>query len=274
MTGLPLSIAHRGASAVAPENTLAAVGLAIELGADAVEIDVQRSRDGALVALHDTTLTRTTNVRRIFPTRAPWRVADFTLDELRSLDAGSWKSSRYAGEPVPTLMEALQVIGESSASLLLELKEPGLYPGVVADLASTLGGAAAVPDLVVQSFDIAAMKELKTRLPQLQVGLLGTPQLVNLPALASWADQVNPHHWSVTSAYVDAVHRCGMQCFVWTVDAPSAMRRAVRLGVDGVITNRPDRFAAQLARASTGTREPAAIGGSGGSAVIGAPATG
>jgi glycerophosphoryl diester phosphodiesterase len=85
----PLTIAHRGASAEAPENTLAAVRRAVELGADAVELDVQRSRDGALNVMHDTTLERTTSVRQAFPGRAPWRVADFNLDEIRRLDAGS-----------------------------------------------------------------------------------------------------------------------------------------------------------------------------------------
>jgi glycerophosphoryl diester phosphodiesterase len=257
----PLTIAHRGASVDAPENTLAAVRRAVELGADAIEIDVQRSRDGALVVMHDTTLARTTDVRRVFPWRAPWRVADFTLDELRRLDAGSWKSARHAGERVPTLAEVLEVIGESSASLQLELKAPKLYPGVVVDLVSTLYGAngagelaPAVPRVVVQSFDFAAMKELKTRVPRLLVGLLGTPKAANLPALATWADQVNPQHRSVNRSYVEKVHQHGMACLVWTVDASRAMSRAVALGVDGVITNRPDRFLTVLA--SGGNAQP------------------
>ena len=248
----PLTVAHRGASADAPENTLAAARRAVELGADAIELDVQRSRDGALVVVHDTTLDRTTNVRQVFPGRAPWRVADFTHDELRRLDAGSWKAGRHAGERVPTLLEVLELIGAGSTSLQLELKAPGLYPGIVADLVTTL--ASAVPRVVVQSFDFAAMKDLKSRMPGLQVGLLGAPRSVNLPALATWADQINPRHWSVNRSYVDAVHRHGMDCLVWTVDGPGAMRRAVRMGADGVITNRPDRLRAVLSSARTSQR--------------------
>ena len=240
-TGPPRNIAHRGASAAVPENTLAAVRRAVEVGADLVEVDVQRSRDGALVVLHDTTLDRTTDVQRVFPGRAPWRLADFRLDEIRRLDAGSWKSTEHAGERVPTLEEVFGVLRGSSVALQLELKAPRLYPGVVTDLVDVLGTVEA--PTVVQSFHVASMKELKTRLPEQTVGLLGSPRVDNLPALGSWADQVNPHHWSVDRAYVDAVHGNGMECLVWTVDRPSAMRRALRLGVDGVITNRPERFA-------------------------------
>ena len=249
----PLTIAHRGASVDAPENTLAAVLRAVDLGADAIEIDVQRSRDGALIVMHDTTLQRTTNVREVFPERAPWRVADFTHDEIRRLDAGSWKCGRYVGERVPTLTETLQAVAKSGTALQIELKRPRLYPGIVMDLVSALAQVPGVLDLaptapgvVVQSFDFASMKELKTRLPELQVGLLGTPKVVNLPALATWADQINPQHRSISRSYVDEVHRHGMGCLVWTVDAPGAMRRAARLGVDGVITNRPDRLVTVL----------------------------
>jgi glycerophosphoryl diester phosphodiesterase len=83
------------------------------------------------------------------------------------------------------------------------------------------------------------MKELKTQVPEIPVGLLGAPSRANLPALATWADQVNPSHLSVDRAYVDEVHRLGMNCLVWTVNHSYLMRRALRAGVDGVITNRP-----------------------------------
>jgi glycerophosphoryl diester phosphodiesterase len=211
-----------------------------------VEVDVQRTRDGALVLMHDTTLVRTTNVREVFPGRGPWRVADFTLDELRRLDVGSWKGGAFAGEPVATLTDALEVISASGAGLLLELKAPDLYPGVVSDVVATLrerpdivGSAAATGRLVVQSFSFAAMKEHKTQAPEIPVGLLGLPSRQNLPALGTWADQVNPSHFAVDRAYVDLVHRLGMRCLVWTVNHSYLMRRALRAGVDGVITNRP-----------------------------------
>ena len=248
-----LDIAHRGASHQAPENTVAAVRAAVQLGADMVEVDVQRSRDGALVLMHDTTLLRTTDARRVFPHRAPWRVGDFTLAELRRLDAGSWKSPAFAGEPVPTLTEVVTAVRGAGTGLVVELKSPGLHPGIVSDLVSTCatlpelsGAAPGSGRLVVQSFDFAAMKDHKTQAPAVPVGLLGRPAVGNLPALSSWADHVNPCHVGVDREYVARVQGLGMCCLVWTVDGPRATRRVLRLGVDGVITNRPGSLRALL----------------------------
>lgn len=241
-----LDIAHRGASVAAPENTLAAVRAAAALGADMVEVDVRRTRDGALVVVHDATWTRTTDVARVLPSRRPWRVADLTLAEVRLLDAGSAHSPVHAGEPVPTLSDVLDLVGDLGLGLQLELKSPSAYAGIVDDLLAELRAWVArsagrpIPPVVVQSFDIVAMKELATRAPGVRVGVLGTPPPSHLPVLAGWAQQVNPRHTTVDRAYVERVHALGMGCLVWTVDRPWAMRRAVRLGVDGVITNRPD----------------------------------
>lgn len=237
-----LTIAHRGASADAPENTVAAIDRAVLAGADLVEVDVQRSRDGALVLMHDTTLHRTTDARWRFPHRAPWRVGDFTLDELRRLDAGGWWSPSHADERIPTLDELFDGLRGTGVGVQLELKAPDAHPGIVQDLASFLTELPAGTGVVVQSFDFAAMKELKTRVPEVPVGLLGRPARANLPALATWADQVNPNHRAIDRDYVRRLHDLGLGCRVWTVDRSHAMRRAVRMGVDGVITNRPDVF--------------------------------
>lgn len=238
------NIAHRGASHEAPENTMAAIRRAIALDADAVEIDVQRTKDGALVLLHDTSLVRTTDARRIFPRRSPWHLADFTHDEVCRLAAGAWSNG---GEQVPMLSEAMELLASHGTSLLLEVKTPSLYPGITTDVADALASAPPWKDndnpVVVQSFQVAAMKELKARMPSISVGLLGSPSREHLPVLATWADQVNPHHLLVDAAYVDVVRQCGMACMLWTVDRPQTMRRAIRLGADGIITNRPDLLA-------------------------------
>jgi glycerophosphoryl diester phosphodiesterase len=254
-TRRPANVAHRGASAKCPENTLFAIRLAIALGVDRIEVDVQRCKDGALVLMHDTTLVRTTNARSVFPSRGPWSVADFTHEELSSLDAGAWKSREFAGEQIPTLDDAIGVIRPSDTGLLLELKAPELYPGIAGDVVTTMRGnpgyvesAVAGKRLVVQSFNFAVMKDHKTQAPEIPVGLLGAPVRPHLPVLATWADQVNPGHLSVDRAYVEDVHRLGMECHVWTVDWSPAMRRAIRLGVDGVITNRPEVLSQLLAR--------------------------
>lgn len=242
-----INVAHRGASSYAPENTLASIRKGITLGADLIELDVQRTKDGKLVIIHDTSLARTTDVEQVFPDRAPWKVVDFTYAEVRRLDAGSWKAPEYADERVPTLGAAIDVIRTSQSGMLLELKAPGLYQGIETDVAAEMqtfpGYVRSAVDagrLAVQSFSFDSMRTYKGLAPTVPVGLLGTPTLAQLPELATWADQINPHHLSVDAAYVAEVHRLGMECLVWTVDGAPAMNRAIDLGVDGVITNQTD----------------------------------
>src|SRR5688572_13313286 len=111
-------IAHRGASAYAPEHTLAAYRLAMEQGADYVEQDLAVTKDGALICLHDDSLERTTNVEELFADRKPWLAVDFTLEEIKQLDAGSWFDAKFAGERIPTWEEAVAFVGNRA----------GLYP--------------------------------------------------------------------------------------------------------------------------------------------------
>jgi glycerophosphoryl diester phosphodiesterase len=245
----PLCVAHRGASGVAPENTLVAVRAGIAAGADHVEIDVRRTADRALVLHHDASLARTTNAREVYPGRAPWRVADFTLAELSRLEAGAWLSPAYAGEPVPTLERVLDTLCGSGVGLLLELKEPRVQPGIVAELASELRLQASRPDappVLVQSFDHQAMALFKTYEPAFDVALIGKPRRPLLRHLATWAGAVNPNHHSVDADYVEAVHDAGMRCMVWTPNTLRAMRRALRLGVDAITTDHPSQLRALL----------------------------
>lgn len=118
----PVVYAHRGASAYAPENTLAAVDAADDLGVAWVENDVQLTKDGVLVVVHDTTLGRTTDAEEVFPGRAPWAVKDFTAAEIAKLDAGSWFGAGFAGARVPTLTQYLHRLERNHQKLLLEIK--------------------------------------------------------------------------------------------------------------------------------------------------------
>jgi glycerophosphoryl diester phosphodiesterase len=249
MVEAPLCVAHRGASGVAPENTLVAVRAAIAAGADCVEIDVRRTADRALVLHHDATLTRTTNARTVYPGRAPWRVSDFTLAELSRLEAGSWLSPAYAGEPVPTLERVLDTLCGSGVGLLLEVKDPREQPGIVAELASELRFQAARPDaprVLVQSFDHEAMALFKAYEPGFDVGLIGKPRRGRLRELATWATAVNPNHNSVDAGYVTAVRSEGMRCMTWTPNTARALRRALGLGVDAITTDHPAQLRALL----------------------------
>ncbi|MFI0484371.1 glycerophosphodiester phosphodiesterase [Actinomadura sp. 9N215] len=240
------NVAHRGASADAPENTLAAFRLAVSQRADVFELDVQESKDHKLVIMHDTTLGRTTNAEQLYPGRAPWKVADFTLAEIRKLDAGSWFGKKYKGERVPTLDQTLSAMRGRGLGLLLEIKSPNLYPGIEKRVGAALERSPswlrddpAERRLAVQSFDWESMRRFHSVLPKVPIGLLGTPKAEDLPELASYADQINPTYRDLTASYVKKVHASRMDLLTWTVDDSGDMKKAVQLGVDGVITNKP-----------------------------------
>lgn len=250
----PTVFAHRGASRQAPENTLAAVRRAYELHITWIENDVQRTRDGALVVIHDPTLPRTTDVEQVFPGRQPWRVRDFTLAEIRRLDAGSWfgEHQRFKGERVPTLQQYLTLLDRNRQGLLLELKQPELYPGIerqtldVLNRAGWLDSGHVRDRLVVQSFSAAALRTTHRLRPAVRTGFLGSPAVSRLKEYASFADMINPDYRKLTRDWVAKVHRLKgphgtpLRIDTWTVDDPRTAARLVALGADGIITNRPD----------------------------------
>ena len=247
----PRTVAHRGASAYAPENTLAGVDKADQLNIDWVENDVQRTKDGELVVVHDETLDRTTDVRQVFPDRAPWKVGDFTVEELAQLDAGSWFAPEFAGERVPTLKSFLDRISENDQKLLLEIKKPELYPGIEKEIIEELRTegwlrAGKRDDLVIQSFDADSVKSIHSLAPRVTTGFLGTPEVSELATYAQFADQINPRYTDVTKEYVQAVkqvngaHGEPFEVYTWTVDDGPTAVGLVEMGVDGVISNRPD----------------------------------
>ncbi|MFE3142677.1 glycerophosphodiester phosphodiesterase [Streptomyces scopuliridis] len=248
----PVVIAHRGASAYAPENTLAAVDAAGGLGIDWVENDVQRTKDGRLVVIHDDNLKRTTNVEEVFPDRAPWKVKDFTAAEIARLDAGSWFGERWAGERVPTLKQYLDAVEANEQKLLLEIKAPEQYPGVEKDILRVLrqegwlSRAHIRNKLVIQSFSADSVRTVHRLRPDLTTGFLGAPAVADLPAYAAFTDQINPAHAALTGDYVAAVHRLKgahgkpLTVSTWTVNDAAGAVRVRDLGVDGIITNNPD----------------------------------
>ena len=242
----PDVVAHRGSSGAAPENTIAAIKLALDHRSDTVENDIQRTSDGELVIMHDVTLTRTTDVEEVFPDRAPWNVGDFTLAEIKRLDAGSWFAPEFAGQRVPTLEQWVKTVGRR-AGMLLEPKSPELYPGIEQDLDKELRS---LPDfnralragkVAVQSFNHEWLRAYADLAPDVPVGLLyGTkPTDGDIAAASTWADQVNPALGVIDEATVDAIHAADMETHVWTVNAGQDMRRAINWDVDGIITNYP-----------------------------------
>ncbi|GAB3475767.1 glycerophosphodiester phosphodiesterase [Nocardiopsis coralliicola] len=244
-----LDVAHRGASGYAPENTLAAIDAAESRGASTVELDVQRSKDGKLVVIHDTTLDRTTDVEEVFPDRGSTDVGDYTLKELRRLDAGAWFGDSFAGEQVPTLQEALDRMRKHGLNFLLEIKSPVLYPGIESDISQTLSrnpewlapvGGDGQHRLIIQSFEWDSAERSHRLLPDVPHGLLGEVPEGEIADYAEWADQINPNHNGLTEAYVDAVHKEGLAVVTYTVNERADMDAALDKGVDGLISDYPD----------------------------------
>ncbi|MGW0689934.1 glycerophosphodiester phosphodiesterase [Streptomyces sp. NPDC002738] len=250
--GAPVVFAHRGASAYAPENTLAAVDRANHLGFDWVENDVQLTKDGVLVVIHDPDLKRTTNVEKVFPKRAPWAVKDFTAAEIARLDAGSWFGARYAGTRIPTLKQYLDRIERNDQNLLLEIKNPQIYPGIEKETLRVLRQKGWLDPshvryrLVIQSFSAGSIKKVHQQRPDVTTGFLGTPAIADLKAYAAFTDQINPSYASISTRYVAAAHALKgahgrmLRVNTWTVNDAATARKVDGFHVDGVITNTPD----------------------------------
>ncbi|MFD8806563.1 glycerophosphodiester phosphodiesterase [Streptomyces sp. NPDC059597] len=253
----PTVIAHRGASAYAPENTLASIDKAAKLGFTWVENDVQRTKDGRLVVIHDDNLARTTNVEKVFPHRAPWKVKDFTAAEIARLDAGSWYSPKYAGTRVPTLEQYMRRVEHNHESLLMEVKNPELYPGIEQQILKSLGNEgwldkAHLKRLIVQSFSGGSVRKVHQLKPAVTTALLGRPAVTRLNVYARYVDLINPSHDTISTSYVSTVHAFTgahgrpLRVFAWTVNDAATARKVRGYGVNGVITNKPDMVRAAL----------------------------
>lgn len=245
-------VAHRGDSRLAPEETMVAYRQAISAGADVLEGDVQLTKDGRMVLVHDDTLARTTNVAQVFPDRANSYVGDFTLAELMSLDAGSWFSPKFAGEKIATVDELLALVNPKKTALTLELKAPQRSPGVATKLAEALKAKGLDDDsttnrgaykIMVHSRDRAALEEFASVLPDVPlVFLTGGPMLddATLAELSTWTVGVfsDPRRTSATD--VARAHKVGLQVWADPVDTPEHMRMALNQGYDWLVTNLPE----------------------------------
>lgn len=233
------NVAHRGATAYTPENTIAAFDLAVDMKADYIEIDVQRSKDGELVLIHDTTVDRTTD--------GTGKVGDLTLEQLRSLDAGSWKGEQFAGEPIPTFEEILDHY-HGKIGILIELKAPELYPGIEEQVAAALIERnlhkPQNEKIIIQSFNFESIKKMDQLLPKVPIGVLTSNRadttLEALQEFSTYADWFNPSYAIVTKELVNQVHSLGMQIGSWTVRSQEAADFLFEMGVDAIISDYPD----------------------------------
>lgn len=243
----PLIFGHRGASAHAPENTLAAFELALAQNADAIELDVKLSADGHVVVIHDATVDRTTD--------GHGRVKDLSLAELKALDAGSFFSEKYRGERIPTLEEVFESVGQHTF-INVELTNYST-PGdrLVESVCMLIKKFSLQKRVIFSSFFASNLSRARSHLPDVPRGLLALDGL-----LGAWArsfgfafgkyQALHPNLKDVTPQQVQRVHRLNRRIHVWTVNAAEDMRRLFHWGVDGIFTDDP-QLAVQVRGEST-----------------------
>ncbi|WP_020573857.1 glycerophosphodiester phosphodiesterase family protein [Actinopolymorpha alba] len=227
-------IAHRGASSAAPENTLASDEVARRAGADWIENDVQPTKDGVPVVLHDTTVNRTTN--------GSGRIRDLTSTEVADLDAGSWFAPMYAGQRVPTLAAQLADLRTRGGKLLLEIKGAHTREQV-ATIIQTVRDQDMADRVFVQSFEVDHLRYVRELAPELPLGLLRSTLDTDPVAIAKdlKLTSYNPSEAALMTRpdIVKDLHAAGIAVMVWTVDSPASWQRLEAAGIDGIITNRP-----------------------------------
>ena len=264
-----LNIAHRGASSLAPENTLSAARKGLAVGADMWELDVQLTADGELIIIHDSTLTRTSNVEDLFPQRRPWQVHEFTLDEIRKLDFGSWFMAQdpfgqiaagavtgediegYVGEPAPTLEQALSFTRKHKWLVNIEIKDLHLGPGkslIVDRVIALVEELNMVDRVLVSSFNHNYLAQIAASYPHVVTGVLDTKPHLRPASLLRrlGARTYHPRRTFIRLADIAELKRQGFGVNVRTINNRKTMERLVRAGVSGIFTDFPQVLASVL----------------------------
>jgi glycerophosphoryl diester phosphodiesterase len=237
----PLFIAHRGYSARYPENTLAAFRAAGDAGARMIELDVTMSKDRHLVVIHDNTVDRTTN--------GSGAVRALTLEQLRSLDAGSWFDPRFKGEPLPTLAEVLDAV-KGHLWVNIEIK-PEAYESAGPDdaverqVVALVRERSMVDDVLVSSFEWRVLENLRRRDGDIALGLLS--DVAADDRLVDWYRRIDAFSWHpdyrvLTRAQVHRLHAMGANVFPYAVDGRIATPAMLEMGVDGLIVDDPQQM--------------------------------
>jgi Glycerophosphoryl diester phosphodiesterase len=252
---LPLIIAHRGSSALAPENTISSFRRAIADGADGIELDVRLAKDGVPVVIHDATLTRTG--------RCEGDIADLTSAELAKIDVGSWfndvnpnrSSKDFTADTVPTLEAILNELRRFNGLIFIELKcRDSEVEALCRAVCGVITPSPVLPQIVVKSFRLSVIPHMRFRCPGVKTAALFAPKVMrflrkekHLVRFASelGADQISIHYTLVTRKFMKRVARTGMPVTIWTVDNPRWVKKAMQLGIASIITNNPARLLAK-----------------------------
>jgi glycerophosphoryl diester phosphodiesterase len=241
-----LNVAHRGASGYAPEHTLMSYKMGEQMHGDYIEVDLQMTKDGELIAMHDETLDRTTN--------GTGQVKDYTLEEIKELDAGSWFNEKYPekakteyeGLKVPTLEEVFQTFGKN-ANYYIETKSPEVYPGMEEKLAEIVDDYGINKDtLLVQSFSSASllkMNEIDPSIKLVQLMWYTSPAAISdaeVEAIKQYAVGIGPNSAMIDKEYVQKTVQNGLEIHPYTVNEKEEMQKLIEWGVTGMFTNFPD----------------------------------
>lgn len=242
-------IAHRGASSVAPENTLAAAEQGITYGADMIELDIHLTKDGKIVVIHDHTVDRTTN--------GTGTIADMTLEEVQKLDAGSWKDPKYADQRVPTLDEFLKLVN-GRATVLIEIKsnDKKLYEGIEQKTWDIVEANNAHNWVAYQSFHPKVIDNFLAIDPKCPIYLLIVGRMPLFPLyyddavrwgspFKRWKGKVlgiNPNTKFASKSFINKAHKNGFKVFSWTANEGKDIEKLKNNGADGVITNYPQKL--------------------------------
>jgi glycerophosphoryl diester phosphodiesterase len=221
-------IAHRGASADAPENTLAAMELAISKGADWVEIDVQETRDGEVVVIHDSDLKKIAG--------SGLKVFDSSLAELQNVDIGSWKDPSYSDQRIATLQQLLELC-KDRINVLIELKYYGQEIRLEERVVNIVEAASMQDQIRIMSLSYPGIQKMKSIRPGWNVGLLASVTIGDITRLEADFFAVNANF--ANRAFIKHVHGRGRKVLVWTVNDPISMSAMMSKGVDGIITDKP-----------------------------------
>lgn len=245
----PLIIAHRGASASAPENTFAAFQKAFEDGADGIELDVRLAKDGVPVVFHDPTLKRLAKIEA--------RIADFTAQELNNIDVGSWFNEKYpakadgkfSAETIPTFTQLLDFLSGYKNLIYVELKgETDEIPRLAETVCNLLRQTNLLPNVIIKSFNLNGVKLVKQILPEVRTAALFEPTILMIlqkkklileEAVDCRADELSVHYSLATRKFVRRATEQNLPVTIWTTDNPAWVKRASTRGINAIITNNP-----------------------------------
>jgi len=249
----PLIIAHRGASALAPENTFAAFQMAIDMQADGIEFDVRLAKDGVPVVFHDSTLKRLAKIEN--------RVADLTGEELNKIDVGSWfnrayprrADNKFSAETVPTLAKLFDFLRDYKGLIYVELKGSSAMPALAKSVCDLIHKTNLLPSIIIKSFKLEGIKIAKQILPEVRTAALFEPKLSTVfrkkklildEAERYAADEISIHYSLATKKFVRRAGERNFPVTIWTADNKAWVKRALDLGINAIITNKPARLLA------------------------------